>query len=288
MEQETSISGKFLEELRKIIYELTGNYYPDERLMLLAKKLNMFLEDKSTTTNKSATIQANSTEALKIKLEELFKEKKLTKEILNIITVPETKFFREKIQLDTFMKEIILKIIFPSTPKGQPIKVASFACATGEEVYTLAMMFEANAIPYQIIGFDINETYLEKAKTGIYPKREMLDIPQEYHRFLDIKENSFKIKDSIMKNTQFKQLNLIRKEDFTTYREVFDVAFCRNALIYFNDDSKLIAIKNIAYTIKMGGFFIVSITEVLNRIHTQFFETIKINNIFFYKKIKEV
>jgi hypothetical protein len=55
LEQETSISGKFLEELRKIIYELTGNYYPDERLMLLAKKLNMFLEDKSATTNKSAT-----------------------------------------------------------------------------------------------------------------------------------------------------------------------------------------------------------------------------------------
>ena len=103
MEQETSISGKFLEELRKIIYELTGNYYPDERLMLLAKKLNMFLEATSATTNKSATvhnsatIQGNSTEALKIKLEELFKEKKLTKEILNIITVPETKFFREKI-----------------------------------------------------------------------------------------------------------------------------------------------------------------------------------------------
>jgi hypothetical protein len=56
LEQETSISGKFLEELRKIIYELTGNYYPDERLTLLAKKLNMFLEDKSTTTNKSTTI----------------------------------------------------------------------------------------------------------------------------------------------------------------------------------------------------------------------------------------
>jgi hypothetical protein len=55
LEQETSISGKFLEELRKIIYELTGNYYPDERLMLLVKKLNMFLEDNSATTNKSAT-----------------------------------------------------------------------------------------------------------------------------------------------------------------------------------------------------------------------------------------
>ncbi|MGC8588146.1 MAG: CheR family methyltransferase [Hydrogenobaculum sp.] len=274
MEQKTVIDGKILEELRKIIYELTGNYYPDERLMLLAKKLNMFLEE------------GKPEESLKVKLDELFKEKKLTKDILNIITVPETKFFREKLQLDTFMKEIVLKIIFPSVPKGQPVKVASFACATGEEVYTLAMMFEANAVPYQIIGFDINESYLEKARTGIYPKREMLDIPQEYHKFLDIKEDSFKIKDSIMKKTQFKQLNLIKKEDFAPYKELFDAAFCRNALIYFDDNSKLSAIRNIAYTIKIGGFFTVSMTEVLSRIHTQFFETVKINNIFFYKKIK--
>ncbi|PMP61941.1 MAG: hypothetical protein C0170_00190, partial [Hydrogenobaculum sp.] len=76
MEQKNVIDGKILEELRKIIYELTGNYYPDERLMLLAKKLNMFLEE------------GKPEESLKAKLDELFKEKKLTKDILNIITVP--------------------------------------------------------------------------------------------------------------------------------------------------------------------------------------------------------
>ena len=269
MEQEI-LDKQTLEELRKIIYELTGNYYPDERLVLLTKKLNVFLGQDVTN---------NNAEFIKLKLEELFKQKKLTPEILDIITVPETRFFREKPQLDAFVRHIVPAL-------KPPIKIASFACATGEEPYTLAMMLEIRSIPYQIIGFDINEHYLEKARLGIYPKRELNDIPKEYHHFVEIKDDVMSIKDNLKKNVQFRQLNLIKPEDFAPYKEMFDVAFCRNALIYFNDDSKLRAIRNINYTLKMGGYFAVSMTEVLSRIHTQFFETIKVDGIFFYKKVR--
>ncbi len=257
-----------MEELRKVIYELTGNYYPNERLLLLAKKLSTFLEAE------------NNAKDLKSKVEELLKNKQLSKELLNIITVPETRFFREKIQLDIFMNKIV------PTIKSRPIRVASYACATGEEVYALSMMFEKAMIPYQIMGFDINETYLEKARIGKYPKRELFDIPSEYQQFVNIKESCIEIKDVLKKNVQFKTLNLITNEHFLPYREVFDLAFCRNALIYFNDESKLKAIKNIVYTMKEEGYFVVSMTEVLNKVHTSFFETLKIENIFFYKKKK--
>ncbi len=282
MAQENIIDEKTLEDLRKIIYELTGNYYPDERLMLLTKKMNAFLGQSSQGSQGSSDLQTNKDDSIRVKIEELFKQRKLTKEILDIITVPETKFFREKVQLDAFVKHIA------PTIKSSPIRIASYACATGEEVYTLAMMLELKAIPYQIIGFDINETYLEKARQGIYPKRELNDIPKEYHHFVEPQENHIKIKDNLKKNIQFKQLNLIKPEDFAPYKEMFDAAFCRNALIYFNDDSKLKAIKNITYTLKMGGYFAVSMTEVLSKIHTQFFEIVKVEGIFFYKKIKQV
>lgn len=257
-----TLNKDVLERLREVIYELTGNYYPEERLMLLTKKLNM--------TN--------------INIQSLLKDKNLTKEMLDIITVPETRFFREKIQLETFLKQCVDKL--PWQKKG-PVMIASYACATGEEVYTLAMMFEYAAIPYKIYGFDINETYLQKAKDGVYPKRHLVEIPQEYQRFLKITDDSIIIKDELKNKVQFKQLNLIKKEDFLPYKEIFDAAFCRNALIYFNDESKLKAIKNIAYTLKMGGCFVVSMTEVLNRIHTANFDNEKINGIFFYKKAKD-
>ncbi|GAB6078251.1 CheR family methyltransferase [Hydrogenobaculum acidophilum] len=285
MAKENMLDDKTLEELRKIIYELTGNYYPDERLMLLTKKFNAFLGQQvyhgSQAYNELPNSQTNQGDIIRVKIEELFKQKKLTKEILDIITVPETKFFREKVQLDAFIKHIV------PTIKPSPIKIASYACATGEEVYTLAMMLESKAIPYHIIGFDINETYLEKARQGMYPQRELNDIPKEYHHFVELKENYIKIKDVLKKNIQFKQLNLIKSEDFAPYKDMFDAAFCRNALIYFNDDSKLKAIKNITYTLKMGGYFAVSMTEVLSKIHTQFFESVKVEGIFFYKKIKQ-
>jgi len=123
-----TLNKDVLERLREVIYELTGNYYPEERLMLLTKKLNM--------TN--------------INIQSLLKDKNLTKEMLDIITVPETRFFREKIQLETFLKQCVDKL--PWQKKG-PVMIASYACATGEEVYTLAMMFEyaLSLIKYMVL-----------------------------------------------------------------------------------------------------------------------------------------
>jgi len=225
----SSMNKQELEKLRKAIYEFTGNYYPEERLMLLEKKLSI----------------AN------LDLQEFLRNKRLTQEILNIITVPETRFFREKFQLDTFVNHCINK---PPRNNHLPITIASYACATGEEVYTLAMMFEYVAIPYKIYGFDINETYLQKAKDGVYPKRDIVEIPEEHQRFVETVGDKIIIKDEIRNKVQFRQLNLIKKDDFSSYKEIFDAAFCRNALIYFNDESKLKAINNIASTIKSGGF----------------------------------
>lgn len=262
--EEQTIDNDKLEKLREIIYELTGNYYPKERLILLSKKLSTYLE-KTKTQN------------LELRIEEFLKTKNFLKEMLDIITVPETKFFREKIQLDTFMKNIIYNM-------KPPIKLASFACSTGQEPYTLAMMLEKANIPYKIFGFDINENYLQKAKIGKYPKRELIDIPEDYKKFLDIHQECIEIKQILKEKVEFKQLNLIKQEDFAPYTQTFDVALCRNALIYFDNESKSRAIKNITLTMKTGGYFIISMTEVLGHIHTTAFETIKIENIFFYKK----
>ncbi len=255
----------YLEKLGQVIYELTGNHYPEERLVLLAKKINAYLDKHD---NKDA----------KFKIDEFLKTKTVFKEILDLITVPETKFFRELPQLETFAKHIVplLKL---------PIVVASYACATGEEPYTIAMILEElNITNYKIYGFDINETYIQKARSGIYSKKILIDIPENYKKFVRINNDNIEIDKKIKQKVDFKVLNLIREEDFASMMERFDAAFCRNALIYFDSNSKSKAVKNIAYTLKKGGYFVVSMTEVLNPIHTHMFETIKINNIFFYKR----
>jgi len=251
---------KTLEELRKVIYELTGNHYPDERLTLLEKKLDI----------------AN------LDIHKLLENKQLTQKILDIVTVPETRFFREEIQLHTFINHCLNRL--PRHHKD-PITIASYACATGQEPYTLAMMLEKANVPYKIYAFDINERYLQKARNSVYPKRALAEIPDMYQRYVKIEGENIKIKDELKSKVEFKQLNLIKKEDFLPFIDKFDVAFCRNALIYFDDSSKLQAINNISLTLKSGGYFVVSMTEILIKTHTKDFTIEKANGIYFYRKI---
>jgi len=95
---------------------------------------------------------------------------------------------------------------------------------------------------------------------------------------------NIEVKDELKSKVEFKQLNLIKKEDFLFYKDKFHAAFCRNVLIYFDDRSKLTAINNIANTIKSGGYFIVSITEIINGNRTTHFVGEKINGIYFCRK----
>jgi chemotaxis protein methyltransferase CheR len=249
-----------LEELRKVIYDLTGNYYPNERLTLLEKKLNIANLDAQT----------------------LLKNKQLTQEILDIVTVPETRFFREEIQLHTFINHCLDKL---PRHHNDPITVASYACATGQEPYTLAMLLESANVPYKIYAFDINERYLQKTRDGVYPKRTFAEIPDVYRKYVNIEGEYIRVIDKLKSKVEFKHLNLIKKEDFLPYIDKFDAAFCRNALIYFDDNSKPQAINNISHTLKRGGYFIVSITEILTDLHTKHFTDEKVNGVYLQEKI---
>jgi len=250
---------KTLNDLKKVIYDLTGNRYPDELLTLLEKKLDI----------------AN------LDIHKLLENKQLTQEILDIVTVPETRFFREEIQLHTFINHCLNKL--PRHHKD-PITIASYACATGQEPYTLAMLLERTNIHYKIYAFDINERYLQKARNGIYPKRALAEIPDVYQRYVKIEGENIKIKNELKSKVEFKQLNLIKKENFLLYIDKFGATFCRNALIYFDNKSKLQAINNISHTLRKGGYFIVSMTEILSDLHTKDFTIEKANGIYFYRK----
>jgi len=207
---------KALEELRKVIYELTGNHYPDERLTLLEKKLDI----------------AN------LDVQKLLENKQLTQEILDVITVPETRFFREENQLHTFINHCLDRL--PRHPK-EPITIASYACATGQEPYTLAMMFEKSNVSYKIFGFDINERYIQKARNGVYPKRALAEIPDVYQRYVNIEGENIKIKEELKSKVEFKQLNLIKKSAFYFIQKSLTLLFVEMLLfiLTINQNYKL-------------------------------------------------
>jgi len=255
--------------LRKVIYELTGNYYPEERMKILEYKVERLIKDLNLNVSSPEEI---------VSYFRASPEREKT--LIDLMTVPETRFFREKEQLDILFEEVIKDI--------STLSIASVGCSTGQEPYTLAMIMEKKGISGKIIGMDINVKVLEEARKGVYKSEEIKDIPPDYRDFVYLKDSVMCIKDKIKKRVDFYQANLIRKEDFMPFSGNFGIVFCRNVLIYFDSDSKRIALENLALIMKKKGILVLSSTEILSRELQILFETFKKGKFFFYRKRKNL
>ena len=261
---------KFLNILREVIYRLTGNYYPDERLKMLEYKLDNLISDIKD--------YGAGVEDVLYKIQ---KDEDLKKKLINLVTVPETRFFREYEQL-----EVIRKYIFVKLKEGKGIiKTASIGCSTGEEAYTIAFILKDIKADFKLVGMDINEIALEKAKEGKYPLKALSQIPENFHKYV-IKSGDFiEIKKEIKESVTFKTVNLTEERHFENMKDEFDAVFCRNVLIYFDRNSKKKAIDNLCRIIKPYGYLILSATEMLTAEFKEGFETVRYEKFLFYRKV---
>ncbi len=282
----------FLKALSENIYKYTGNRYDKTRLSILERRFKNFAESNISLQKKYPELKKiielienkenNIQNSINIEsfIDNIFKDQEIKEEILNIITVPETSFFREPEQLKVFKEKILNQYKNPPT-------LGCIGIATGEERYTLGFILKKefnNIIDKKIYAFDINRYYIEIAKAGKYPKRELASIPDEYKKYIEIKGDFFEIKEEIKKIINFEYGNLIEEENFKKYESSFDIVFCRNVLIYFDEHSKSKALNIIHKILKPNGYLIISATEMLGKNFSNLFETVKIDNIFFYKR----
>ncbi len=256
---------KLIELLRKTIYELTGNYYPDERMKILEYKVERLLKEHSIDHYPPEKIIAYFLETPERR-----------KILIDLMTVPETKFFRERELLETLFDEVLKNRFI--------LDIASVGCSTGQEPYTLAMMMKKRKISGRIVGMDVNEEVLEKAKKGVYKAEELKDIPPEYREYVEVRGNEIEVKKEIKAFVSFRQANLIKPEDFEPFRNSFDVVLCRNVLIYFDKRSKEIAINNLYRILRRNGILSLSSTEILGKEFKHLFESFKAGKFFFYRK----
>jgi len=203
------------------------------------------------------------------------KDENLMMEFLDRMTINVTEFYRNFSRWSILIEKIIPKW------KGN-IKVWSAACSTGEEPYTLAMLFDHYfpQLNVEILATDIDEFALAKAKKGIYNERTLGEIPQDQKlKYFKIKDNLYYINDNIKHNVQFKKHNLL-SDPFGVNQ--FDLIVCRNVLIYFTDQAKEEVYRNFSSALKPNGILFVGSTE-------QIFNPQKYNlksiDTFFYQKI---
>ena len=186
--------------------------------------------------------------------------------LLNKLTTNYTFFMREQDHLDYFSKQIIPALVARHR-KDKNLSIWSAGCSSGEEPYNLTMLLfdylgpHASEWDLRILATDISEQALNSARKGTY---ELPDtMPKEWRRkyFTPNPNGSYTVTSAVRNNVIFQNFNLMNPIRF---RRKFDVIFCRNVMIYFDQDTKDALVRRFYDATVPGGYLLISYSENLS------------------------
>jgi chemotaxis protein methyltransferase CheR len=282
LERKSSIilSENVFRLLRDLISDYCGIYFDDDSRITIERRLNRRLALRGFD---------NFRDYYRFLLYDKERDTELS-EIIDIITVNETYFFREEKQFKAMIEEILPEMRSSMTD-NRKLRIWSAGCASGEEPYSIAMLALENrhvlgGTEIEIIGSDINRRVLEKARRGVYTKNSFRSMDEYFkRRYFDREGDDYRIRDSVRELVSFSHVNLL-----DTFRQSFigavDIVFCRNVLIYFNHESKKRVIEGFAARLRDGGYLMLGHAESLMNVSTEF--TLKhLKNDLVYQKPKK-
>ncbi len=206
-------------------------------------------------------------------------------ELLDLILIKETFFFRDERQINTLIHNVLPAL--REEKNGKEIRIWSAGCATGEEPYTLAMAikenFPADAINFSIYATDISAGAVSYAKNGVYGKGSMRAIDKVIlNKYFVQKEGRYHLMEEVKQRIHFDVVNLVEP-----YLPIggngFDVIFCKNVIIYFELETIKKVIHRFYDTLASGGYFFVGHSESLWQVSNEF-TLEEISGVFLYRK----
>lgn len=277
-DQEVGISPQDLEKVRSLIYKETG--------MLFEENKNYYLT--SRIKQRMAHVQASNFRDYYRQL--IFEDRQgEIKSFIEAITINETYFFRDFPQLQGFAENVLPIYTKKKNEKLDfSLKIWSAACSTGEEPYTLSIILQemienSQKWTLRIDATDIDRKVLAAAKDGLYGERSMKDTPLIYRQkyFQQVSEG-WQVNSQASKLVQFKELNLIDRAEMRKMKG-YDFVFCRNVLIYFDDESRKKVVAALYDALLPGGYLFLGHSESVDRI-TAAFTLERVGNFLCYKK----
>ena len=182
------------------------------------------------------------------------------------MTTNETFFFRDKVPFDHF-RDTIMPEMLKARASRKSIRIWCAAGSTGQEPYSLAMCLKEMGAALagwrvEIIATDLSQEVLEKSKSGIYSQFEVQrGLPiQLLVKYFKQNGEFWQINPDIRAMVQHRQLNLLH--DFSQLG-TFDVIFCRNVLIYFDQDTKINIFNRLARSMEPDGFLVLGAAETV-------------------------
>lgn len=255
------LSNKDLELLQSFIETKTGIKTPPQKKSLLEGRLYKRLK-------------ALNIDSYRAYCEFLFSPEGIAKELshfINVITTNKTDFFREREHFDFLSSHALKNLLFDGNHhlKNNHLAFWSAGCSTGEEPYTLAMVLEeyrsqnSLAFDYQILGTDLSTDVLARAVRGVYPEEAIIPIPMELRRrYLlrsrDDKRKLVRFLPDIRAKIRFCNLNFM-DEKYNIHP--MDVIFCRNVIIYFNQEVQMNFMGKLINYLKPGGYLFIGHSE---------------------------
>ena len=243
--------------IRDLVYSYSGLFFDEGSKYLLEKRLYQRLKDNQLKNFREyyQFLKLNRKREQELEL------------IMDLLTTNETYFFRESYQLDCFTKEIIPELCRKPaiSPFNRKLRIWSAGCSTGEEPYTIAMLLleQPQLADWQIeiIGTDVSQRVLQQARRGVY-RQSSFRTTEEYfiQKYFVQQDAGYSISEQVRRLVTISHLNLLDQSRISML-DTFDVIFCRNVIIYFDQTAKKKVVESFYSSLKDGGYLLLRSEE---------------------------
>jgi chemotaxis protein methyltransferase CheR len=240
--------------LRRFLKERSG--------LVLADDKQYLIESRLLPVARRNGLASISDVAAKLKTQALA----LEAEVVEAMTTNESFFFRDKTPFE-HLRDVMMPSLMLARGTSRRLRIWCAAASTGQEPYTIAMVLKAMAVrlggwSVDILATDLSTEVLERAKSGLYTQFEVQrGLPiQLLMKHFEQRGDLWEIEPAIRSMVQFRSLNLLR--DFSSLG-TFDIVFCRNVLIYFDQPTKADVLGRIQRQVAADGFLVLGAAETV-------------------------
>lgn len=254
-------------QLRDFIYSQSGIFVADSRKYLVENRLAARLKDLNLNNFAEYHYYLQYDPGRRQELNRLFE----------VITTNETSFYRNPPQLKVFQDDVLPVVLEALRSQRQKrLRIWSAGCSTGEEPYTLAIILmevlraELSSWDIRITANDLSEAVLAAARTGAYNEYSLRTTPKEIvSRYFTRDGDRFLIRPEVKRLVSFGQINLSNRDQLKRV-DRSQIVFCRNVIIYFDDEMKKNVIGAFYDNLVPGGYLFIGHSESLHNISRVF------------------
>jgi chemotaxis protein methyltransferase CheR len=211
------------------------------------------------------------------------------RELMSLITINETSFFRFPAQFEALRGQVLPQLAASRGGDNRTVRIWSAGCSTGEQPYSIAMTFlesglEGSGWRCEVMGTDVSTKALGVAKAALYPERAVAGLPPDIvRRYFTKEDDGYRVASSVRSLVDFGYHNLIKEPYPLALMGNWDVIFCRNVTIYFKLESTKRVVHNFYSSLNQGGYLFPGHSETLTSV-SDAFEPVETSGVFLYRK----